>query len=513
MATLAARYIFKLVANFITVPVYILMEAILPRALGPSIYGNFNFATNLFQQLTGFLDMGTSTCLANLIARKQNHPAIFSFYLRLILAVFLLLLLCNILLFFPEAASYITPDVPTFFIPLAALWAWLTWVGRVLRSVNDALGITIASEIWRASISILSAFLLVCLFLTQYLNITTLFLQQYVCLGLSCLAFWHVCLAHWKEKGLKLSWRISARRKKICISRFFNYSHPLFVQALLSFFMLTTERWLLQWFDGSVQQGFFALSQKVGMACFLFVSAMTPLLMREFSIAWGEKNTMLMGELLTRFASFLYGLAAYFSCFTLIESKTIVEIFGGAEFSAAILPVQIMALYPIHQAYGQIASSVFHSSGKTRILRNLTACECIYGLSLAWLFLAPNSFGGFNLGATGLALKTVITQVITVNLYLWLISRFLPFNLKRNLFHQFWCIIAFIFLAYCCRELTLFCIPQNIIRFFACGLLYSGLVLLSIWLCPQILGLSSKDVQELLTRFNKKNILKRKSTR
>ena len=60
--TLARRYIFKLVANIASVPVYLVMEAILPRALGPQMYGNYSFATNLFQQLTGFLDMGTSTC-------------------------------------------------------------------------------------------------------------------------------------------------------------------------------------------------------------------------------------------------------------------------------------------------------------------------------------------------------------------------------------------------------------------------------------------------------------------
>lgn len=60
--TLAKRYGFKLMANAASVPVYLLMEALLPRALGPQMYGNYSFATNLFQQFSGFLDMGTSTC-------------------------------------------------------------------------------------------------------------------------------------------------------------------------------------------------------------------------------------------------------------------------------------------------------------------------------------------------------------------------------------------------------------------------------------------------------------------
>ncbi len=46
--TLARRYAFKLLANVASVPVYLAMEAILPRALGPRMYGNYSFATNLF---------------------------------------------------------------------------------------------------------------------------------------------------------------------------------------------------------------------------------------------------------------------------------------------------------------------------------------------------------------------------------------------------------------------------------------------------------------------------------
>ena len=49
--SLARRYICKLLANVASVPVYLAMEAILPRALGPAMYGNYSFATNFFQQL------------------------------------------------------------------------------------------------------------------------------------------------------------------------------------------------------------------------------------------------------------------------------------------------------------------------------------------------------------------------------------------------------------------------------------------------------------------------------
>lgn len=112
-----------------------------------------------------------------------------------------------------------------------------------------------------------------------------------------------------------------------------------------------------------------------------------------------------MGHLLTRFAPLLFGIAAWFSCFTAVEASVLVHIFGGAEFAAALVPVQIMALYPAHQAYGQLASSVFHATGKTKVLRNLAFIEHFGGFLLVWLLVAPQDMLGMGLGATALPSK------------------------------------------------------------------------------------------------------------
>ena len=360
--TLARRYLFKLLANIASVPVYLIMEAILPRALGPRLYGEYSFATNLFYQLSGFLDMGTSTCLYNSLSRRQTEGSLIAFYMRVSALVFGITMAVALFLFScPTVGNALMPDVPLWLTPFAALWAFLTWWGRVLRSMNDAIGATVPSEIVRSTISLAAVGFLVLLFVCDVLNIATLFVQQYLMLGLTALGYWLVtvrCGRGCWENGGNLVLSLSRERRSAYTKEFFDYSNPLFVQALLAFLMIACERWLLQFFNGSTEQGFFALSQKVGMACFLFVSAMTPLLMRELSIAWGKKDVVAMGRLVDRFAPLLYVVAAYFSCFTLVEAAAVVELFGGAEFAAAVLPVQIMALYPLHQAYGQLASSI-----------------------------------------------------------------------------------------------------------------------------------------------------------
>jgi O-antigen/teichoic acid export membrane protein len=502
--TLARRYAFKLLANMASVPVYLVMEAILPRALGPAMYGNYSFATNLFQQLSGFLDMGTSTCFYNALSRRQHETGLIGFYMRICLAVAAITLLAALGMLFPPVGDLLMPYIPLWLAPFAALWAFLTWGNRVLRSMNDAAGVTVASEMARTVVSLLSAGLLVLLFLGQYLNIGTLFLQQYFMLGITAWAYWRVTRTHWRVQGQSLHFRLNAAQSRAYAWEFFHYSHPLFVQALLSFLLLVAERWLLQWFDGSAEQGFFALSQKVSIACFLFVSAMTPLIMRELSIAWGQKNKAAMGRLLDRFAPLLYVLAAYFSCFTLAEGQGMALIFGGERFAAAIVPVQIMALYPLHQTYGQLAGSVFHAAGRTHVLRNMAALECCYGFAAAWFFLAPPELMGLRLGAVGLALKTVLVQCLTVNLYLFLASRFIPLSFGRNLAHQIWSLAILLPPAFACREITMSMGlggTDSLLRICASGLGYTFLILGICAFFPQLLGMSRQDAHELLMRL------------
>ncbi|MCR4667693.1 MAG: lipopolysaccharide biosynthesis protein [Desulfovibrio sp.] len=501
---LAQRYLFKLLANLAAVPVYLIMEALLPRALGPAMYGNYSFATTLFQQLFGFLDMGTSTCFYNALSRRQEESGLIAFYMRLTIAIALVAGLVACILLYEPIGSCIMPSVPLWLAPLAALWAFLTWWGRVLRSMNDAIGATIHSEILRTLVSLVCVGILLGLFLAKELNIITLFLQQYLMLTATALGFWWVTHRELLGRGRRIS--LSLSHDALCgYSReFFTYSHPLFVQALLSFCMLFLERWLLQLFNGSTEQGFFALSQKVSMACFLFVSAMTPLVMRELSIAWGQNDKKAMGRLLSRFAPLLYVIAAYFSCFTLAEGKSLVALFGGEQYVDALLPVQIMALYPLHQAYGQLAGSVFHASGRTHILRNITAFECVYGFLCTWILLAPNHLFGFGLGATGLAIKTVFVQFITVNVYLWFAARFIPLSFWRNMAHQLLSLVLLLGLALAIREITYF-FPLGdaffLLRFLISGLLYTFMTAILCLSFPQLIGMQRFELKELWVRF------------
>lgn len=497
--TLAKRYAYKLLANVASIPVYLTMEAVLPRALGPKAYGDYSFATNMFQQFSGFLDMGTSTCFYNALSRRQQEFGLVSFYMRATALMLIVTMLSSSLAFVPVLGELILPGVPAWIVPLAALWAFLTWWGRVLRSMNDALGVTVSSELVRTTINLCSVVVLFGLYWFGWLNMGMLFAQQYVTLLCLAAGFALVLKGCWQNPDFSLT-KVARRAYT---REFWMYSSPLFVQALASTVFLIAERWMLQTFEGSVQQGFFALSQKVGMACFLFVSAMTPLVMRELSIAYGKEDLKEMGRLIDRFAPLLFTVAAYFSCFTAVEAAAVVSIFGGAQYMAAIVPVQIMALYPVHQAYGQLAGAIFYSMGRTTTMRNIAVTEYAIGFCMAWLLLAPSSMFGLGLGATGLAIKTVVLQFVSVNFMLWVGSRMIPMHFWRNMVHQVTTLAFLAGMAWLARTLTIhFGLGDAtaVIRFFISGVLYSVVVGSTVLVLPQLVGLSRADLRGLAVR-------------
>lgn len=507
-ASLGKRYIFKLASNAATLPLFLVMEAILPRALGPDDYGSYSFATMLFYNFISFLDMGTSTCLSTSMAKRPTEFGLAAFYFRVALAVLFLCGLSVGAMAIPLIGNTLMPDIPLWFALPSAIWAYLTWLGRVTRSANDALGITTTSEIVRMAVNLTSAVVLIILFFAHWLNIGVLFLHQYITIGSLSIGFCYTLRGEWEQK----SWSLSRSQCKEYCAEFWKFSGPLFIMTLCSSFALSGERWLLQFFNGSVQQGYFSLSQKVSMGCFLFVTAMTPLIMRELAVAHGKNNPQLMGKLLDRYAPMLYAVAAWFACFTSIEAEAVVRIFGGAAFADALLPVQIMTLFAIHQGYGQLAGSVFYATNQTKPLRNLTIAGLVIGIVCAYVFLAPHDMGGLSLGATGLALKMVIVQVLAVNILLIACKKFAPFRLRRNLVHQIICPVCLLALALVTRQATELAglgAGDNLIRFFISGVFYTILTTGLAWCIPFVIGLEQGDLAKLCQKLYAKFIGKK----
>lgn len=506
--TFKKRYLSKLLTNFIALLIGVVTQALIPRGLGPKAYGDFNFLSNFFTQVIGFFDMGTSTGFYTKLSQRQEEFGLVSFYLRFSLIIILILFILPSAAQLTDTTGLLWPDQHQLFIYLASLWAVLIWASQLLHKLTDAYGITVAAEFAKITQNFLGLGIISVLFLTQQLNLLSFFIYHYVILFILCGLF--VWLLHKKGFSLFRNWHLTGQQVKAYFREFYDYSHPLLLYALVGLVVGIFDRWLLQYFGGSVEQGFFSLSYKVGSLCFLFTSAMTPLLTREFSIAFGDKNISEMARLFRRYIPMLYAIAAYFACFVAVQSAAVTFILGGEKFGQAVLIVMIMAFYPIHQTYGQLSGSVFYATGNTKLYRNIGVFFMLLGIPMTYFLVAPPEKFGIGAGALGLAIKMVVLQILWVNAQLFFNSRFLDLKFNKYVAHQLLCVLIMVCLALSSDLLVKHLLsPSNsiIFNFIISGMLYTLLVGLTTVMLPALFGLQKKDISMLMDAMQKRTTI------
>ena len=116
----------------------------------------------------------------------------------------------------------------------------------------------------------------------------------------------------------------------------------------------------------------------------------------------------------------------------------------------------------------------------------------LLSLPISYFLLAPKDMFGLSMGATGLALKMVITQFLIVNINLFIIRRIL--NISISIVYQI--IIIFLFLGY--GFLVKFFVESYIIsgfvEFFLSGVLYICLFLWTLYLMPFLIDFNKPEL-------------------
>jgi len=301
------------------------------------------------------------------------------------------------------------------------------------------------------------------------------------------------------------SWKIPRTQIRTYIEEFYEYSHPLFTYAFIGLVVGIFDRWILQYFSGSIEQGFYGLAYQIGAVCFLFTSAMTPLITREFAIAYANRDIQQMAHLFRRYIPMLYGTAAFFSCFIAVHAEKVALIFGGTKFHDASIPITIMAFYPIHQTYGQLSGSVFYATGQTRLYRNIGISIMILGLPVTYLLIAPHQNMGLNLGSTGLAIKMVALQFLGVNVQLYFNAKLLNLAFRKYLAHQLLCVCTLSLVAFVISKAVNYIeVSSNIVvNFLVNGIIYSCAVGIFTYFIPELFGLRKIDIKNIMGKLRK----------
>lgn len=489
--SLKKRYFFKLFTNIIGIPISIVTQSIIPRGLGPIQYGNFSFLSNFFLEVVGFLDNGTSFAFYTKLSQRPEEMGLLRFYWKFVKIVILFFLVTVFCLIQTQQCNLIWPKQKTLFIWMGVFYSILLWLTQIMTKIIDAYGQTRQGEMARLVQKIVSLLFILLMFWANKFDLASFFIYQYVILILLIFMWWNILRSH--KIIVHPKYKLSHQQLKKYFQEFYRYSMPLITYTVLGLMVGIGDKWLLQKFGGAVEQGFYGLSYQIGYICFLFTSAMTPLILREFSIVFHENNLIKMKEIFLRYIPMLYAVTVFFSVFIFLQGKNVALIMGGEKYIKAAFTISIMALYPIHQTYGQLSSSVFLACGQTKLYRNIGSFT-ILGLFLTYILVAPKTMFGFSLGSIGLALKMVIIQFIIVNIQLWFNCKYLKMSFIRLFAHQLYTILIFAFGGIVSVFIVNLFFIGAIVNFLLSGVLYSLFAFAVLHLFPSIFSTNRNEL-------------------
>lgn len=489
--SLKKRYSIKLFANILSGIIGIILVAIVPKSLGPIQYGQFVYLQDFFTRVIGFLDMGSSIAFFTKLSAQHTRKELITFYFFYSLALLLIALLS---LFIIESLGYsdtIIPNIPDQYIYMGLFFGFFTWITQIFIKISDAYALTVSVELIKIGHKIVSLLLLLYFVYLTAFDLTTYFYYHYIALS----PFLLVIAWLFIKKGIldKSIITLNFSFKKIS-KEFIQYCHPLVVYSIVGILIGLFDIWLLQTMAGSEQMGFYGLSYSLAAMSILFTSAMTPIITREFSKSHAQNDLAQMRRLFYRYIPMLYSIAAYFALFISFQSENILAIFTDEKFKDASLVLTVMALYPIHQTYGQLSGSIFHATGQTKLYRNIGIVSSLIGLILSFVFIYFLA-----LEALGLGIKLILAQIIATNIQLYFNAKFLQLELRYFVVHQIYSFLFFMVLAYASTYVIALASP--LAAFLISGVIYTLLVIIFAYIFPQIFVFTRDDIKNNLRKI------------
>lgn len=497
MSFIFKRVLAKIRSNLVLGIINAISVAILPRALGPSNYGSLHFIRNSFTGIFGIIDLNGTE--AHFIYSSKNEKTkyvnFFHTYYCFIVGSLALLFLSVMVL--TNSVYVLFPGQKIEYLFWGALLTFLFYLVTNLTNLSDSKELTVGLENRRIRVSLFGLFILIVFYFTDLINLRIVF-GYFIFVNLMLIIVFIKYLNSNRVYNFRFDKLQMSQIKKI-FKYYYNYSHPLVLASILSFIILYFDSWFLQLIGGSIEQGFFGLALRVSSVCILITSAMIPVFQQSVAKAHGQGSLSIIQTLFQK-VNLFYFISICISTFFFFNTKDILYLFGGNEYSNALVPLKIMMLYPIHQTYGRFTDGLMLAMGKTKTFRNISVFNSCLGLVISYLLIAPNFFiiPGLALGATGLAIKMVLGQIISANIRLYYCCRIIKKSFSVYFFKQVTSLTVILGIGYVVNNIIYYqseSILGSIISLIVSAPIYSLIFLLILWFFPNIAGLSKDELK------------------
>jgi len=497
--SLIKRFSFKSLSNFSRALLSIVNIIIVPKVLGPSDFGQYNFLRSSLISIIGFLDFGSSQAFFVFNSKnKENFLVLVLYGLYSVAILFTVLSLGSLSVVF-TLNEYIWPQCEPKYIVIASILAFSFWFFNIVTGYADSKGETVRIELYKTIVNASGIAVIMVLVAVDVLNITTYYIYQislFVCVIIISILYFKYNSIYGEKR------RYDKNSIKDVWKYFYSFCSPLVVYSLFSVAYDFFDRWFLQKIAGSVEQGYYSLGFSLATICLLIVSSLTPIFMREVSHLQKENNIKKIQYLYYKYFRIFFFIIASISIFIAFHSSEILTILYGDTYQDAVIPIFIMALYPINAVLGQLSSSIYLSSERTSAYKNISIFNMLVGVIMCYFLVAPSLFviPGLELGAIGLALKKFATQIFSVNVLAYFNCKFLNMKYRGFIKYQVSVVFSIFLIMWIIKTGVVFdnniTLLSGILRIIIDGIAFMSVIIAATLYMPQFFGLDKKDLNK-----------------
>jgi len=496
--SIRARYATTIVVQFFQLLASVVTAGVVPRALGPAVYGSYNFLLGMASTVRATLTLGTQQTFFTKSSQTKDSGSLTKLYALFLVGQWIFIMGFIFAIHVLGLQVWVWPNQYLNQIVIVTSLEWLIFVALTLEQLGDTKKLTIYTQILTGIGSFLNAGGLLILALLHRLNFYSytfwmLFVTVLISTGLSVYLLgihrdvcWTGTLFGQTRKHIQ-DWR--------------RYASPLIVYSAASALLTGLDIYLIQCFYGPQEQGYFALASRWASLSLTFTGAALSIYWREIASSLAARDRERAREIYLRFSHLLFFLTLVLSCWLCLGARHLVQSIAGMEYLPAAPLLMIMAFYPVQQTFGQLCGAAFLASERTREYRNYGILFAGLGAVVTYFLLAPRSAAvpGLGLGARGVALKMVVLGMLTVQFYELSNARFFQFSYLQATIDKMKTTlvvggIAFVILRGLIRQMG---IPAGRVGIIPLGLIsvfYFLVVGLVAFFCPVLAGLRAQDI-------------------
>ena len=418
-----ARFFVSFASNALRALLSFATGLILARGLAPAGYGDLAFLLGSFVAIRSLLDLGTSNAFYTFISQERRPLKYYTYYFSWLCAQFLLTAAVIFAVFPDELISRVWLGHARGVILLAFSASFLQQqVWQTVNQVGEAARDTLKVQLLNVSLTLVYLLGAGALAWSGSISVPAV-LGFMIALYLVFSALAVLILLGGAKK-------IEAPGPRVTLAEMFGqyrkYCSPLILLSVIGFAHDFADKWLLQFFGGSGQQGFYQVAFQFSTVSILATASMLNIFWKEISEASKLGDTKRIAALFGKVSRGLYMVGAVISGFLIPWSAEILGALLGKAYAPAGLVFSLMLFYPVHGSLGQIAGTMMFAGERTKQYLAVSAFFMLLSLPVSYLLQAPVGavfLPGLGLGALGLALKMVLLNIACVNVMLWVVAR------------------------------------------------------------------------------------------